>query len=143
MANVFLGTAFIWFGWFGFNGGSALAPSMQAVLACYVSNLAASVGGLTWLLLDYRHEKKWSALGFCCGAVAGLVCITPGCGYVSPASSIAFGVLGAIACNAALNLKHWLKYDDALDVFAVHGVGGIVGNILTGQSIKSFTFVIS
>lgn len=127
-----LGTAFIWFGWFGFNGGSALAPNMQAVLACFVSNLSASVGGITWLLMDYRHEKKFSALGFCAGAVAGLVCITPGCGYVSPASSIVFGFLGAVSCNIALNLKHWLNYDDALDVFAVHGVGGIVGNILTG-----------
>ncbi|CAL8148012.1 unnamed protein product [Orchesella dallaii] len=132
MANVFLGTALIWFGWFGFNGGSALSPNIQAVLACFVSNLSASVGGITWLLMDYRHEKKFSAMGFCAGAVAGLVCITPGCGYVSPASAIAFGFFGAVSCNFALNLKHWLNYDDALDVFAVHGVGGIVGNILTG-----------
>ncbi len=73
MSNVFLGTAFIWFGWFGFNGGSALQPNIQAVMACFVTNLSACVGGLTWVLLDYRHEQKYSALGFCAGAVAGLV----------------------------------------------------------------------
>lgn len=65
MSNVFLGTAFIWFGWFGFNGGSALQPNMQAVMSCYVSCLSAAVGGLTWVLLDYRHEQKYSALGLC------------------------------------------------------------------------------
>ncbi|XP_037025434.1 ammonium transporter 1-like [Bradysia coprophila] len=132
MANVFLGTGFIWFGWFGFNGGSALQPNMRAVMACFVTSLSGAVGGITWVFLDYRHEKKYSALGFCVGAVAGLVCCTPACGYISPASSIVFGVVGATACNMALNLKHLLKYDDALDVFAVHGVGGIIGNILTG-----------
>lgn len=155
MANVFLGTGFIWFGWFGFNGGSgtnttrseysieilkmllplsftALQPNMQAVMACFVTSLSGAVGGITWVLLDYRHEKKYSALGFCVGAVAGLVCCTPACGFIGPASSIVFGVVGAFACNMALYLKHILKYDDALDVFAVHGVGGIVGNLLTG-----------
>ncbi|OXA52020.1 ammonium transporter 1 [Folsomia candida] len=141
MSNVFLGTAFLWFGWFGFNGGSALQPNIQAVMACFVTNLSACVGGITWVLLDYRHEKKYSALGFCAGAVAGLVCITPACGYVGPGSSIAFGVCGAMACNLALNFKRFLPYDDALDVFAVHGVGGIVGNLLTGIfAQKSYAF---
>ncbi|KAG0200302.1 hypothetical protein BGX28_006584 [Mortierella sp. GBA30] len=132
MSNVVIGTCFIWFGWFGFNGGSALSANLRAAMACVVTNLAASVGGLTWVLLDYRHERKLSVLGFCSGAVAGLVAITPGSGFVSPASSVAIGFLGSCACNMAVRLKHYLKYDDAFDVFAVHGVGGIVGNILTG-----------
>ncbi|KAF9390495.1 hypothetical protein CPB97_009087 [Podila verticillata] len=132
MSNVVIGTCFIWFGWFGFNGGSALAANLRAAMACVVTNLSASVGGITWVLLDYRHDRKLSVLGFCSGAVAGLVSITPGSGYVSPASSVAIGFLGACACNMAVRLKHYLKYDDAFDVFAVHGVGGIVGNLLTG-----------
>ncbi|KAF9959668.1 hypothetical protein BGZ70_008787 [Mortierella alpina] len=127
MSNVVIGTCFIWFGWFGFNGGSALSANLRAAMACVVTNLAASVGGITWVLLDYRHDRKLSVLGFCSGAVAGLVSITPGSGYVSPASSVAIGFLGACACNMAVRLKHYLKYDDAFDVFAVHGVGGIVG----------------
>jgi Amt family ammonium transporter len=127
-----LGTILLWFGWFGFNGGSALGANPRAIMAMIVTNLAASVGGLTWMLLDYRLEKKFSALGFCSGAIAGLVCITPGSGYVAPASSVAFGLLGGLACNMAVKLKHIFDFDDALDVFAVHGVGGIVGNLLTG-----------
>jgi Amt family ammonium transporter len=79
---VILGTTFLWFGWFGFNGGSALSANLRAAQACIVTNLAASVGGLTWMLWDYRLEKKWSAVGFCSGAVAGLVAITPASGYV-------------------------------------------------------------
>ncbi|CAG7815992.1 unnamed protein product, partial [Allacma fusca] len=132
MSNVILGTALIWFGWFGFNGGSALAANSRAIMACVVTNLAACVGGVTWVLMDYRHERKYSPMGFCAGAIAGLVSITPGSGFVSPASSLAFGFIGAICCNLAMSLKHIMKYDDALDVFAVHGVGGIVGNLLTG-----------
>jgi Amt family ammonium transporter len=79
---VVLGTVFLWFGWFGFNGGSALGANPRAIQACIVTNLAASVGGLTWMLWDYRLERKWSAVGFCSGAVTGLVAITPASGYV-------------------------------------------------------------
>ncbi|KAG0373622.1 hypothetical protein BGX24_011457 [Mortierella sp. AD032] len=138
MSNVVIGTCFIWFGWFGFNGGSALSANLRAAMACVVTNLAASVGGITWVLLDYRHERKLSVLGFCSGAVSGLVAITPGSGFVSPASSVAIGFLGALSCNMAVRLKHHLKYDDAFDVFAVHGVGGIVGNLLTGVFAQSW-----
>jgi len=141
VANIVLGTALLWFGWFGFNGGSALAANARAATACAVTNLAASVGGLTWTLLDYRLEKKFSALGFCSGAVAGLVSITPGSGYVGTPAAVAFGFFGALFCNFAVKLKHMFDYDDAADVFAVHCVGGIVGNLLTGifaqQSIAS------
>ncbi len=79
---VVLGTVFLWFGWFGFNGGSALGANLRAIQACIVTNLAASTGGLTWMFWDYRLERKWSVVGFCSGAVAGLVAITPGSGYV-------------------------------------------------------------
>jgi len=132
IANTVLGCCMLWFGWFGFNGGSALAGDLRAAMACTVTNLAASVGGLTWMFMDYRLERKLSALGFCSGAVAGLVAITPGSGYVGAPASIAFGFFGGLFCNLAVKFKHAFDFDDALDVFAVHGVGGIVGNILTG-----------
>ncbi|CAG8579198.1 14829_t:CDS:2 [Acaulospora morrowiae] len=132
VANTMIGTAFLWFGWFGFNGGSELAANSRAAMTCFVTNLAASVGGLTWCLLDYRLERKLSALGFCSGAVAGLVAITPGSGYVGTPAAVVFGIVAGIACNMAVKLKHIFNFDDALDVFAVHGVGGLCGNILTG-----------
>lgn len=96
------------------------------------TNMSASVGGITWAILDYRHERKWSALGFCCGMVCGLVAITPASGYVSPSSSILFGIVGAVVCNFSMSFKHLLKIDDAFDVFVIHGLGGIAGNLLTG-----------
>jgi len=128
---VILGTVLLWFGWFGFNGGSALASNMRAAQAIFVTNVAAAVGGLTWMLLDYRLERKWSAVGFCSGAISGLVCITPGSGYVGTPASLAFGIIGAAACNYATKLKGIFRYDDALDIFATHGIGGMVGNVLT------------
>ncbi|KAH9478050.1 Ammonium transporter 1 [Psilocybe cubensis] len=128
---VILGTVFLWFGWFGFNGGSALSANLRAVQACIVTNLAASVGGVTWMLWDYRIERKWSAVGFCSGAISGLVAITPASGFVGAPAAVAFGVLGGTVCNFATQLKFLLGYDDALDIFATHAVGGIVGNLLT------------
>nr|AGO45861.1 ammonium transporter 2 [Geosiphon pyriformis] len=132
ISHTVLGTVMLWFGWFGFNGGSALAAGPQAVNAYTVTNLSASVGGLTWMAMDFRVERKLSTIGFCCGAIAGLVVITPGAGYVSPSSSIAFGFIGGFFCNLATNIKHWFDFDDAMEVFPVHCVGGIIGNILTG-----------
>ncbi|KAI9805793.1 MAG: ammonium transporter Amt1 [Sarcosagium campestre] len=132
VTHVVIGTVFLWVGWFGFNGGSALAANVRAVMACVVTHIAGAVGGLTWVLLDYRLERKWSTVGFCSGAIAGLVAITPASGYVPPWSAVIFGVIGAISCNFATKLKYVLKIDDSLDIFAEHGVGGIVGNLLTG-----------
>jgi len=132
IANVVLGTVLLWFGWFGFNGGSAVNSTTRAGMALAVSNLSAAVGGLTWCLMDYRLEKKLSALSFCSGCVAGLVCITPGSGFVGTPAACLFGFAGGLFCNLAVKLKHIFDFDDALDVFAVHGVGGIVGNLLTG-----------
>src|SRR5271154_6509797 len=99
--------------------------------ACIVTHLAASVGGFTWVFLDYRLEKKWSAVGFCSGAIAGLVAITPASGYVPTWSAVVFGVVGAIACNYTTKIKYLIHVDDSLDVFGEHGMGGIVGNLLT------------
>ncbi|KAG9004700.1 hypothetical protein FRB95_005973 [Tulasnella sp. JGI-2019a] len=134
---VVLGTVLLWFGWFGFNGGSALSANLRGVQACIVTNLAASVGGLTWMLWDYRLERKWSVVGFCSGAISGLVAITPGSGFVGAPAAVAFGVIGGTICNFATKLKFWFHYDDCLDIFAAHGVGGIVGNVLTGFFAES------
>ncbi|KAG2753538.1 ammonium transporter [Suillus brevipes Sb2] len=129
---VILGTVFLWFGWFGFNGGSALSANLRATQACIVTNLAASVGGLTWMFWDYRLERKWSVVGFCSGAISGLVAITPGSGYVGSPAAVLFGFLAGTVCNFATQLKFIFKFDDTLDIFASHAIGGIVGNILTG-----------
>jgi ammonium transporter, Amt family len=132
VTHIVIGTVFLWVGWFGFNAGSALGANLRAVMAAVVTNLAACVGGITWCLVDYRLERKWSAVGFCSGVIAGLVAITPASGYVPAWSAVVFGVVGGIACNYATKLKYFLRCDDALDIFAVHGIGGLVGNILTG-----------
>jgi len=134
---VILGTVMLWFGWFGFNGGSALGANLRAIQACIVTNMAASVGGLTWMLWDYRIERKWSAVGFCSGAISGLVAITPASGFVGTPAAVLFGVLGGTACNFATQLKFLFGYDDALDIFATHALGGVVGNILTGIFAQS------
>lgn len=128
-----IGASLLWFGWFGFNGGSALnATDGLAALAILNTNLAAATAFLTWMMLDSIFHKRVSVLGATIGAVVGLVAITPGCGYVHPASSLAFGFLGAIGSYFAVMLKEKLRYDDLLDVFACHGIGGVIGALLTG-----------
>ncbi|KAH7092667.1 ammonium transporter AmtB-like domain-containing protein [Auriculariales sp. MPI-PUGE-AT-0066] len=129
---VLLGTALLWFGWFGFNGGSGLSANMRAANAIIVTNLSASVGGLTWMAWDWRVYRKWSAVSFCSGAIAGLVAITPACGYVGSPAAVIFGVVSGTACNFGTQLKYLLYIDECLDIFASHVVGGIVGNLLTG-----------
>ncbi|KAF7306852.1 Ammonium transporter [Mycena indigotica] len=128
---VVIGTIFLWFGWFGFNPGSALSANLRAASAFIVTNLAACVGGLTWMAWDYRIERKWSAVGFCSGSIAGLVAITPGSGFVGSPASVLFGFMAGTVCNFATQIKFFAGYDDSLDVFASHAVGGIVGNLLT------------
>jgi ammonium transporter, Amt family len=132
VTHIVIGTVFLWVGWFGFNAGSALAANLRAVMAAVVTNLAASVGGMTWCLLDFRLERKWSTVGFCSGVIAGLVAITPGSGYVPAWAAVVYGVVGAAACNYATKLKFLLHIDDSLDIFAIHGIGGLVGDLLTG-----------
>ncbi|KAI9883543.1 MAG: ammonium transporter Amt1 [Watsoniomyces obsoletus] len=131
VTHIVIGTVFLWVGWFGFNAGSTGAANLRAAMAAVVTNLAAATGGITWCLLDYRLERKWSTVGFCSGVVAGLVAITPASGYVPPWSAVVFGVVGSICCNYATKLKFLLGIDDALDIFAVHAVGGFTGNTLT------------
>lgn len=128
-----LGTVFLWFGWFGFNGGSAGGGNLRAAMACFVSNLSASVGGLTWLIVDYIQlpDRKWGTIGWCSGAVSGLVAITPAAGFVPPWSAVIFGVVAGFCCNKATQLKYRVHIDEHLDIFAIHAVGGIVGNLLT------------
>ena len=132
VTHVVLGTVFLWVGWFGFNAGSALSANNRAVMAAVVTNLAASTAGITWCVLDYRMEGKWSAVGFCSGAVAGLVAITPGSGFVPAWSAVVFGVLAGWGCNYGTKFKMWFNIDDSLDIFAVHTIGGLIGNICTG-----------
>ncbi|KAG9245023.1 putative ammonium transporter [Calycina marina] len=131
VTHIVIGTVFLWVGWFGFNAGSALAANLRAVMAAVVTNLAACVGGITWCVMDYRLERKWSTVGFCSGVIAGLVAITPGSGFVPAWAAIIYGVVGAAGTNYATKLKFILRIDDALDIFAVHAVGGFIGNILT------------
>jgi len=144
VAFVFIGTALLWFGWFGFNGGSALAANARGIQTIINSHLSACVGGLVWVLLDYRHNKKLTLIGFCTGAVAGLATITPGSGFVSSSSSLVFGLVGAAVCNVCVSWKSKYHFDDALDVFAVHYVGGLIGLVLTGvfaqQSIIALSY---
>ena len=129
---VVIGTLFLWVGWFGFNAGSALSANLRAAMAATVTNLAAAVGGVSWCLMDYRLERKFSAVGLCSGIVAGLVAITPGSGYVPPWAAFIYGVLAGLVCNLATNIKIWIRVDDALDIFAIHAVGGLLGDLLTG-----------
>lgn len=131
IVHVVMGTGLLWFGWFGFNGGSALAANMRAVMACVVTNLSASSAGATWVLIDYIRGRKLSALGFCSGAVAGLVGITPGSGYVDPWAAFVIGIVTAAGCYLACKIKAFVGFDDAVDVFGVHAVGGVCGNLLT------------
>ncbi|ANI89994.1 ammonia channel protein [Arachidicoccus ginsenosidimutans] len=129
---VLIGTSLLWFGWFGFNAGSAGAANGLAVSAFATTNTAAAAAGLSWMFFDVMKGKKPSVLGFCIGAVVGLVAITPGAGYVAIPQSIFIGVLAAIISNTAVHIKSKSRVDDTLDVFPCHGIGGIVGMILTG-----------
>ncbi len=129
---VLIGTGLLWFGWFGFNGGSALGANALAVSAFATTNTAAAAAGLSWMFFDVLRGKKPSVLGFCIGAVIGLVAITPGAGFVAVPQSIFIGVLSAIISNIAVYYKSKSKLDDTLDVFPCHGIGGMVGMLLTG-----------
>ncbi|RZK55529.1 MAG: ammonium transporter [Pedobacter sp.] len=129
---VLIGTGLLWFGWFGFNAGSALGASSLAVSAFLTTNTAAGAAGLSWMFFDVARGKKPSVLGFCIGAVVGLVAITPGAGFVSIPSSIFIGAFAAVVSNLVVAWKQKTSLDDTLDVFPCHGVGGIVGMLLTG-----------
>jgi Amt family ammonium transporter len=129
---VFLGTTLIWFGWFGFNGGSALNASIRAMMAVWNTNFAASCGVAGWVMMDYIKKRKFSVVGACMGAIAGLVGITPAAGYVSVWCGAAIGFITAVVVNLFENVNEWINVDDGLEVFKIHGIGGICGAFLTG-----------
>jgi len=131
-----VGASLLWVGWFGFNAGSALAANGTAGMAMLVTQIATAAAALAWMAAEWATHGKPSALGIVSGAIAGLVAITPACGSAGPAGALAIGLCAGIACFfAATSLKRRLGYDDALDVFGVHAVGGIVGALLTGVAI--------
>lgn len=129
---VLIGTGLLWFGWFGFNAGSALGANALSVSAFATTNTAAAAAGLSWMFFDVMRGKKPSVLGFCIGAVVGLVAITPAAGFVAIPQSIFIGVVAAVVSNVAVQIKSKSKLDDTLDVFPCHGLGGMVGMLLTG-----------
>ncbi len=130
---VLIGTGLLWFGWFGFNAGSAVSSGSLAVYAFATTNTAAAAAGLSWMFWDVIRGKKPSVLGFCIGAVVGLVAITPAAGFVGVPQALFIGFIAAIISNVVAEfLKHKTGYDDPLDVFACHGVGGMTGMLMTG-----------
>ena len=129
---VALGTAILWFGWYGFNAGSEFAIDQITTTAFLNTDLAASFAGPTWLLLDWIFKRKPKFSGFLTGMVAGLACITPCAGYVTPTSAVIIGIVAALASYAVVTLKVKTGLDDALDVFGVHGIGGFLGTVLLG-----------
>lgn len=136
ITHVALGTALLWFGWFGFNAGGALAANSIAAVAFINTDIAASVAMITWLFISWKKEKKPSFLGALTGAVAGLATITPAAGYIEPWAAAIIGLLAGFVCYYAVQLRIKLDWDDALDVWGVHGVGGILGSILVGVFAK-------
>jgi Amt family ammonium transporter len=133
MVLCMIGTGMLWVGWYGFNAGSALGADAIASNAFTTTTLAAATAGFVWGMVEYFHRGKPSVLGFCSGIVAGLVVITPACGYVNTTGAMIIGVLaGTVPYFAIAKLKAWIGYDDALDTFGVHGVGGTLGALMTG-----------
>jgi len=133
LALTMTGAGLLWVGWFGFNAGSAVAADGRAGLAMLVTHIAAAAGAMSWMLGEWIVRRSPSLLGLCSGLVAGLVAITPAAGFVTPPAALAIGAIAGVACYwGATGLKHLLGADDSLDVFGVHGIGGIVGALLTG-----------
>ena len=132
-----IGAALLWVGWFGFNAGSALVSDGRAGMAFLATQVAAAAAAITWMFTEWLLKGRPSVLGIASGAVAGLVAITPAAGFVTPNSAVLIGALAGVVCYAsATSMKKWLGYDDALDAFGVHGVGGILGALLTGALVS-------
>jgi len=128
----------LWVGWFGFNGGSALAANGDAAMAMLATHISAAAGAITWMFYEWRKFGKPTALGTVTGIIAGLGTITPASGFVGPAGALVIGIIaGAVCFNAVLVIKRVLKIDDSLDVFPVHGVGGIIGTLMAGVFASS------
>jgi len=133
MVLTFIGASLLWVGWFGFNAGSAVTAGLQAGMAMTVTQIATAAAALAWMFVEWALRGKPTVVGICSGAVAGLVAITPASGFVGPAGALAIGAIAGVVCYwGATGLKHMFGYDDALDCFGVHGIGGAAGAILTG-----------
>jgi Amt family ammonium transporter len=133
-----IGASLLWVGWFGFNAGSAVAANGQAGMAMAVTQIATATAAMAWMFVEWMLKGKPSILGICSGAVAGLVAITPASGFVDPIGALAIGVAAGVGCYwGATSLKHMFGYDDSLDAFGVHGVGGAIGALLTGVFARS------
>jgi Amt family ammonium transporter len=140
MVLTLLGGGLLWFGWFGFNGGSALASNGLAGSALAASQVAAAAAALGWMGAEWFHRGKPTALGVASGLVAGLVAVTPASGFVSPLSALVIGLIAGVVCYAMICLKPALKYDDSLDAFGIHGIGGFLGALLTGVFASSVLY---
>ena len=128
-----IGAALLWVGWFGFNAGSALAANDRAGMAMAVTQIATAAAALGWMAVEWMTRRKPTILGICSGAVAGLVAITPAAGFVAPSGALVIGLAAGMVCFfTAVYMKEWLGYDDSLDAFGVHGIGGMLGALLTG-----------
>jgi Amt family ammonium transporter len=127
-----LGTGLLWFGWFGFNGGNAMGANAIAATAIMATQVGAATAGLVWILAEWSHRGKPTALGAVTGAVAGMASVTPGAGYISPLAAIAFGAAAGLGSYAAIVWKGKIGYDDTLDVVGIHGVSGVIGLLATG-----------
>ena len=134
----YIGTGMLWVGWYGFNSGSAVAGDIIAANAFTTTTIATAIASFVWPMWEWIVKGKPSVLGFCSGAVAGLVVITPACGYVTPQGSIWIGIAaGTICWFMCYKVKSWLGYDDALDTFGVHAIGGTTGAIMTGMLARN------
>jgi Amt family ammonium transporter len=127
-----LGTILLWFGWLGFNGGSAFGANLRAVIACWNSNITATFAALSWVLLDWRLARKWSMVGWCSGTISGLVAATPASGFITIWGSVVLGIVSGVVCNFGTKVKFWIKIDDSMDVFAEHGIAGMLGLLANG-----------
>jgi Amt family ammonium transporter len=132
MTMVLTGTGILWFGWFGFNAGSALSANGQAANAFLATNTAGAMAAIVWCLIEALHRGKATALGAASGAIAGLAAVTPAAGFIDVGAAMAIGTLAALLCYSAILIKVRLRYDDSLDAFGVHGVGGFLGILATG-----------
>jgi Amt family ammonium transporter len=133
MVLTFIGASLLWVGWFGFNAGSAVTAGMQAGMAMLVTQIATATAGLAWMFAEWGMRGKPTVVGICSGAIAGLVAITPASGFVGPVGALVIGAVAGVVCYwGATGLKSMLGYDDALDAFGIHAVGGIAGALLTG-----------
>jgi Amt family ammonium transporter len=129
---VTLGTILLWFGWLGFNGGSSLGANLRSVYAVWNSNICAAFGAMSWCLLDYRLERKWSTVAVCSGIISGLVAATPCSGVIPLWASVVLGVVSGVVCNFSTQIKYLMNVDDSMDTFAEHGMAGIIGLLFNG-----------